>query len=302
MELNKVLRVFGALGLIAGILLYVKEPSFPTPDKLLIVLVFVGMIFGKSIEVLKRFVPFVALLMIYDAFRGVADYLNNNINYTFMADFDKLLAFGVLPTKWLQDHLWNGQVQWYDIGLYVFYMLHFVLPIALAVLVWVKRDRHYWQVVTAFAVLSFGGFLTYIVYPAAPPWLASDNGYIEKIDRVSSDVWYALGVQDFPSLYNKISPNPVAAVPSLHAAYSVLFCILIFNLFKKNRWKWIALIYPFSIMFGTVYMGEHYIFDALLGAVYAFGAHKMTPYVMRFFTGNYIRLTRYNLIKSLTKI
>ncbi len=272
----------GTAGLVA---FYAAEPVFPTPDKLLVLIFFTGLMFGKAKELMKRLVPFVVLITVYDMFRGFADYLNQNVSFVFMADFDKALAGGVLPTRWLQDHLWNGQVQFYDLFLYGFYMLHFVAPLGLAILVWAKYVRQYWRVVMAFTILSFGGFLTFVAYPAAPPWMASDLGYIESIDRVSSSVWHSMGVHDFPTLYNQISPNPVAAVPSLHTAYSVLFCVFVFVLFKSSRYKWLALVYPASIMFGTVYMGEHYIFDVLLGAVYAFIAYylskPMTSWIQR---------------------
>lgn len=216
---------------------------------------------------LKRFVPFVSLLLVYESFRGLAHQLNNHVNYLWMPHIDRTL-FGVLPTSWLQQHWWHGQVQWYDFAFYVFYMLHFVFPLALAVIVWKVRDNYYWQYVANYIVLSFAGFLTYLLFPAAPPWMASDKGLIEPITRVSSSVWYALGIQDFPSVYNKIAPNPVAAVPSLHAAYATLFVLFVHTLFGK-KWALLAMIYPLMIWAGTVYQGEHYAIDAILGIVYA---------------------------------
>jgi membrane-associated phospholipid phosphatase len=98
--------------------------------------------------------------------------------------------------------------------------------------------------------------------------MAAEKAYIEPITRISSHVWFALGIEDFPSVYNKISPNPVAAIPSLHAGFATLFSIWVFRLF---RWKWglISLVYPLAIYFGTVYQGEHYAIDEILGALYA---------------------------------
>jgi membrane-associated phospholipid phosphatase len=109
--------------------------------------------------------------------------------------------------------------------------------------------------------------------------MASDMGIIEHISRVSSSVWSVFGIHDFPSVYNKISPNPVAAVPSLHAAYATLFAIFAFRLFK-TRWKYLSLVYPFCIYFGTVYQGEHYAIDEILGGVYAVAAYFTAPYVL----------------------
>jgi PAS domain S-box-containing protein len=259
----------------------VHEPSFPTPDKIVILLTFVFMSFNQALELLKRLLPFAGLLLIYESFRSVVPHLNTHVNYMFMVSVDKVMGLGELPTSVLQRWLWHGAVQWYDFMFYITYMLHFVLPFALAIVIWKLREKQYWRYVTAYLVVSFSGFLTFLAFPAAPPWMASDNGYIAHIARVSSNIWDSLGIHDFPSVYNKISPNPVAAVPSLHAAYATLFALFVFALFKRTKWKYLALVYPINIYFGTVYMGEHYAIDEILGIVYAVGAYYAAPYVLR---------------------
>ncbi len=277
---KKILAGIGLAGTIACLAVFTAQPSFPTPDKLLIFAIFIAMLFGQAKELAKRLVPFVALLLVYESFRGVADYLNTYVNFMFMVDADKFLFFGHLPTVILQQWWWHGAIQWYDFVFYLAYMLHFVLPIALAVLIWKTRDSEYWRFVTTYVLLSFAGFLTYLVFPAAPPWMASDMGLIEPITRVSSDVWAALGIHDFPSVYNEISPNPVAAVPSLHAAYALLFALFVTTLYK-TRWRFLSWIYPVLIWVGTVYQGEHYAIDAILGVLYAVGAYFAAPHVLR---------------------
>lgn len=237
------------------------------------------MCFGQAEAMLKRLLPFVGLLIAYESFRGLAHHLNAHVHYTWMPNFDRWM-FGVLPTARLQQWLWHGQVQWYDFIFYLAYMAHFIAPIALALLIWRYRDKFYWQYVSTFVVLSFAGFLTYLLYPAAPPWMAADRGIIEPIIRVSSKVWFALGIQDFPSVYNKIAPNPVAAVPSLHTAYAVLFTIFITKLFGK-KWGLLSAIFPFLIIFGTIYQGEHYAIDAILGIIYAFAAYLFTSFLFK---------------------
>jgi membrane-associated phospholipid phosphatase len=268
---NRALRMAGAAGAVAYVIIFALRPSFPTPDKLFVLLVLVAMAFGQAREAVKRFTPFVVLLLVYEQFRGVAAQLNHKVNYMFMVDADRML-FGRLPTSTLQDWFWHGRVQWYDFTFYMVYALHFVLPFALAVLVWKKRASYYWQVVATYVTVSFAGFLTFWAFPAAPPWLASEKGMIEPITRVSSAVWYSLGVQDFPSVYNKITPNPVAAVPSLHATYATLLVIFTYKLFGK-KWAALAAVYPAIIFVGTVYTGEHYAIDEIIGLAYAVGGY-----------------------------
>lgn len=226
-----------------------------------------------------RFGLFVLILLVYESFRSVADQLNSRVDYSLAPHADRLL-FGDLPTVYLQNWLWHGAVRWYDFALYLPYLLHFVLPIALGVLVWKTRDKHYWRLINTYLVSAFMAFFTFLLFPAAPPWLAAQNHFIEPIQRISSDVWFNLGIKDFPSFYNEITPNIVAAVPSLHVIWAVLFSIFIFKLFGR-RWGSLSLLYPAAIAFGTVYQGEHYAFDVILGIVYAIAAYLLTPYLMK---------------------
>ena len=264
-------RLVGVLGTLSCLILFAFNPSFPTPDKILVFLTFVFMMFGSAKELLKRLLPFVGLLLVYESFRGLVPKLNSHVNYTWMPRVDRLL-FGELPTITFQRWWWHGHVQWYDFVFYLPYVLHFIMPIGLALLVWRYREKLYWRVVTTFLVVSFLGFVTFLAFPAAPPWLASDKGYITHIERISSDVWYSLGFKDFPSVYNKISPNPVAAVPSLHAAYATLVFLFVYRLFGK-KWGLLALLQPLLIYIGTVYQGEHYMIDELIGGLYALVAY-----------------------------
>lgn len=264
---KRIWQSIGIAGTLGCLLFFIHNPSWPTPDKLLIFLTFVFMAISQAKALLGRLLPFVVLLLVYESFRGIATQLNHRVNFLWMPYMDKLM-FGKLPTATLQRWWWHGHVQWYDFLFYGVYMMHFVLPIALAILVWKTRAAYYWRVISSYVVLSFAGFLTYLVFPAAPPWMASDQGYIERITHVSSYVWSALGFHNFNIAYSKIAPNPVAAVPSLHAAYSTLFVIFIFKLYGK-KWGAVSLIYPFLIVTGTIYMGEHYAIDAVLGILYA---------------------------------
>lgn len=273
------LRIIGIVGTLACIIIFALKPSFPTPDKILVFLTCVFLIFGQAKDMLKRLLPFVLLLLAYESFRGLANHLNNNVEFTWMIKADEWL-FGTLPTITMQNWFWHGSVAWYDFAFYLIYMLHFVLPLGLAILIWKYRDHAYWQYVTTFVVLSFMGFLTFLAFPAAPPWMASEQDYIEPITRVSSQVWGALGINDFPSVYNKISPNPVAAVPSLHAAYATLIAMFIWKLFGK-KWGLLASLYPLIIYVGTVYSGEHYAIDEILGALYAFAAYFAIAYLFK---------------------
>ena len=279
---NTLMSIVGVVGTIACVAIFIKEPSFPTPDKLLVFLTFVFMIFNQAWDMLKRFVPFVAILLVYDSFRGIVPMLHGRVNYEFMAEFDIFLFGGTLPTITLQNWFFQGHAVWHDYYLYIVYMMHFVLPLGLAVAIYKLREKEYWRYATTYTIASFTAFFIYIIYPAAPPWIATSNGTIPHVERISSEVYRGLGITNFPSVYNSIAPNPVAAVPSLHVGYAVLFSIFAFELFGR-RWGSLSLIYPLSMCFGVVYMGEHYVFDVVTGALLAAAAYIAAPYVLSWF-------------------
>lgn len=242
--------------------------GFLTPDVLFVLLLVVFLMYGMAVDFVKKFTPFLVLLVTYDAMRGLIPYVSKHVHFTMMINFDRWIGFGQLPTVTLQHWLYHGYLMWYDFYFYGLYMLHFLTPVLVGVLIWQTRPKAYWRYMWSFIVLSYAGFVTYFVYPAAPPWMASEQGLIPTIRKISTDVWWAFGVHDFPSLYRKFAPNPVAAVPSLHAAYPFLIVLYVWKLYG---WKWglPAMLYPLSIWFGVVYLGEHYVFDVLLGILYA---------------------------------
>ena len=252
--------------------LFVVERNFWTPDTLVMGLLVAALVFGKVRAFLYRFVPFIGLLLVYDSFRSIADVLNGSVHYLPMVEFDRFIFGGTLPTVWLQHLWWHGHVSWYDFYFYFFYTIHFLAPLLVALLMWWKRDKLYWTYMWGFIILSFAGFITYVIFPAAPPWMASQNGYIEPIHRISSDIWSAMGVTNFSQIYNNLSANEVAAVPSLHAAYPTLMLLFMARAFGWRRVWWLAF-YPVSLWIGIVYLGEHYVFDAILGIGYAWGAY-----------------------------
>lgn len=275
-------RLIGAIGTLSSLFIFIKNPSFPTPDKLIVFLVFVFMCFGQAIEAIKRFGLFVLLILLYESFRSFADQLNGRVDYLTGPHFDTAL-FGNLPTTYLQNWLWHGHVQWYDYVIYFPYFLHFVIPLCLGILVWKTRDCYFWRVMNTYLVVAFASFLTFLAVPAAPPWLASQNHYIQPIVHISSQLWVKIGIHDFPSFYNHIAPNPVAAVPSLHAAWATLLLIFVYKIYGK-RWAALAALYPLVIFFGTIYEGEHYVFDILCGITYAVAGYFAVPHITKFFS------------------
>lgn len=80
-----------------------------------------------------------------------------------------------------------------------------------------------------------------------------------------------------PSVYKMFNPNPVAAMPSLHAAYPMLVFLYLLKYFGKKAW-WFS-IYVLAVWVGIVYLGHHYVIDALAGGIYAMIIFYLVEYL-----------------------
>ena len=58
-------------------------------------------------RILVDWLPFVGFLMLYDITRGFADELGRPIHVTEPLDAEKWLFHGIVPTQWLQEHLYH---------------------------------------------------------------------------------------------------------------------------------------------------------------------------------------------------
>jgi membrane-associated phospholipid phosphatase len=227
---------------------------------------------------LLDFVPFAALLVIYAQSRGIAHLLRPDPHYVPQLNADKFLFGGVVPSESLQDWLWTGTQQWYDRIVLAIMRLHFIVPPLLAFVLWVKRRALFYRFAATMITLSFAGALTFLLFPAAPPWAAGEKGLLPGLIRIphnpAPDPSGAHGYHSI-SVSRLIDPNPYAAIPSLHAGYAFLCFLFMLMLAWKTRWRWLALagvVYPLMQSFAVVYTGNHYVIDLVLGYVYAAAA------------------------------
>jgi hypothetical protein len=124
----------------------------------------------------------------------------------------------------------------------------------------------------SFLALNVAGFITYHLYPAAPPWYFHQHGCLVDLATHASegpnlarvDAW--LGVPYFAGVYGR-SSDVFGAVPSLHVAYPLLMLIAGF---PRHGWLGRVLLVWFylSMCFAAVYLDHHWVFDVVLGSVY----------------------------------
>jgi len=247
-------------------------------DNLAILLLVVAISLGKTKSFLVDWTPFILLICAYDFLRGFADDLSTKVNITNVISWEKKL-FGHIPTINYQQMLFSGEVRWYDFLLTIFYLTHFFFPILFGAIFWLDSREKFKKFTRALLLLSFSAFATFLFFPDAPPWLASKNGFLPEIERVILKV-FALPIfgkqLGLPTLYTFMNPNPVAAIPSLHAGYPFLIFLFLTDYYPKKAF-WFLPVF-LVIAFTIVYFGEHYVVDVFIGMVYAFIAFLVTKH------------------------
>jgi len=229
---------------------------------------------------LLEWLPFFGLLVAYDYLRGAVSVATWQAHVDPQIAFDKFIGFGQVPTVWLQEHLWHGvgHLHVWDYGIWCVYMSHFFTIWIVAAVRWRVAHDRFPKDVAQLVLTTIGAFLTYWLYPAQPPWLASDNGDIGAVTRIVPEVWGQLGVQTAKSIWEGHGDlvNLVAAMPSLHASYP--FMLLLF--FWPAGWIVRGLLgfYTLAMAFTLTYGGEHFVIDLVVGYVFTAIAFLIVTY------------------------
>lgn len=134
-------------------------------------------------------------------------------------------------------------------------------------------ERAMWALCTMY----LAGYVTYLVYPAAPPWYFDHYGAAPIVPGAPPEAAGALrfdaliGVPVFARYYGQ-SLNVFGAIPSLHCGTS--FLALLFAL-RLRSLRAASLLQFAALTFAAVYFNHHYIVDCLAGMVYAAGAFAL---------------------------
>ncbi|MGI8557068.1 MAG: phosphatase PAP2 family protein [Solirubrobacteraceae bacterium] len=101
----------------------------------------------------------------------------------------------------------------------------------------------------------------YVLFPTAPPRFMPEWGFFDSVARFT-------GVPQNSVPVNALF-NPYAAIPSMHVAFALM---LGWPLARLVRWRALKLfwaLYPLIITFAVVATANHFVADALLGALTA---------------------------------
>lgn len=233
-------------------------------------------------RLLVEWLPLVGLIFAYDLARASVGRIWPSAHIVPQIWLSTIVGRGTVPVVWLQRELWHGaaHIRWYDYACFALYMSHFFATPVLAALLWLTRKRAFRIYGAAVIALGFLGVATFALFPAAPPWMASQDHFLPPIVHIIPAVSAHVPGVDYGPMFEQGEhyANLVAAVPSLHAAYAMLIALMLGSLTRRRSVELLLLLYPLAMGFALIYTGEHYTFDVILGWLYAYLAFRLVTW------------------------
>lgn len=236
-----------------------------TPDYLLLLLAPIALLAGRFKAWLMDWVPFIALLLLWEGMRSVAyRFAATGVHWGNLRP-ELALFRGHLPGMELQQLAAALHIGWFADRLASGVdLLHFPATLTLALVIWLCGREQFLRYSAAFFACAVAALVVFVLLPTAPPWYAAEHGLIHGLRHVMTEV---MPVR-WSYYYGSLDPNPVAANPSLHSALPFLGYLALRNL--RPRLAWLALAWCALVWLSVVYLGEHYVLDVLTGVGFAF--------------------------------
>jgi membrane-associated phospholipid phosphatase len=194
---------------------------------------------------------------------------------------DRVLGLGVPPTVRLQSGFSDPERFSPLERLLVWcHWVWFAVPHASVGYVLLRRpDRFPAAAARMYAVFDIGAVF-YWAIPTAPPWYAARHGRLQDarmrpVRRMMLEYGEQFWGERWPDLYDVLGGNPLAAMPSLHFATSMMGAHLLTEVGPVAGavgWTYAAL-----LGLALVYLGEHYAADLVAGGALAEVVRRQAP-------------------------
>jgi membrane-associated phospholipid phosphatase len=135
-----------------------------------------------------------------------------------------------------------------------------VLTVGFLIWLYLARNEAYYFVRNMFMVAMGIALVGYVVYPTAPPRFMPEWGFQDTVTE-----WVGLqAANNANALY-----NPFAAVPSMHVAFALMIAVPALYVIRNRVIRAFFAVYPVLVTVTVVVTGNHWWFDAFLGALVA---------------------------------
>jgi membrane-associated phospholipid phosphatase len=205
------------------------------------------------------------------------------VNYPIVAD--RVIGLGSLPSLRLQRTLARTGPEgpeWRNLDrvLVWTHWVWFAVPHGSLAYVMARRPERFPRAaLMTYAVFDLGASV-YWLAPTAPPWWAGgaqerNSGGHPEVRRMMVEYGEHFWGDGWGSLYSVLGGNPLAAMPSLHFATSLMAAFLLAEVGPLAGALGFG--YAATLGFALVYLGEHYVVDLAAGAALTVAVRRLGP-------------------------
>jgi len=189
----------------------------------------------------------------YIFLRGIAD--NTGMPREQMAlAVERTIGFGTPLSERLQGWFFNGSLRPFDWLLLGSHAAWFFVPGIITLYIVVFRWDLFPQLAAIRLGVLYAGLIGFFLLPTEPPWMACP---IVRILDVKAGAPLSLDA------------NPLAAFPSLHVALPAALTMWLWAR-RLRVWALLLALYTALTTLDVIYLGEHYLVDALAGLALAY--------------------------------
>jgi membrane-associated phospholipid phosphatase len=186
---------------------------------------------------------------------------------------DRIIGLGVAPTVRFQ-HAFSraGSINGFERLLVWCHWVWFMVPHASVAYVLLRRPERFPAAAARMYATFDTGAVFYWALPTAPPWYAARQGRLDPgggppVRRMMIEYGEEFWGGRWSDLYDVLGGNPLAAMPSLHFATSLMGAHLLAEVGPVAGA--VGITYTALLGLALVYLGEHYAADLVGGAVLA---------------------------------
>jgi hypothetical protein len=209
--------------------------------------------------------------------------LERRVRVAYPVRADRLIGGGTTPTLRLQRALSHpGAFRSWEKLLVWSHWLWFLFPHGTVVYLLARRPERFPRGAAHIYATFDLGLIGYWAVPTAPPWYAARQGLMAdgrtpELRRMMVEYGEEFWGSGWDHLYGVLGGNPLAAMPSLHFATSVMAAHMLAEtgpLAGTIGWA-----YAGTLGVALVYLGEHYVVDLAAGLTLAQGIRRAAPAV-----------------------
>jgi len=207
--------------------------------------------------------------------------LERRVRVAYPVRADRFLGLGTTPTLRLQRALGRpGRFRTWEKALVWSHWLWFLFPHGTVAYLLLRHPERFPRGAAHVYATFDLGLIGYWAIPTAPPWYAAAEGLMHdgltpELRRMMVEYGEEFWGSGWGPLYGFLGGNPLAAMPSLHFATSVMAAHLLAEtgpVAGSIGWA-----YAGTLGVALVYLGEHYVVDLAAGLALTEGIRRATP-------------------------